>query len=312
MCGLFGVARPGDAKESVAEALFMLGLMAEERGTDAAGLALWVPGRTGTGRQRRDLARFGDVRVGPWRVVKRAGAFRLLQQPGLAEDLSVARLVLGHTRWATQGDRRRLVNASPLAVGRVIGTHNGDIDAARLRAVAGPMAPPVGETDSEPLFAAVAVVGGDPAALLRVLGDVRGRAALVWVDRGRPQRLWLARAALSPLAVGVTSQGSVFWASNPAWLRRLGQHCRLRWRRVFMLQEGTLLALDVGREAVRFAGQWSFTPVARRRDVRLPESVVWRGFSRADQATDQAGLRHRVEPLLLPADWWDTAQLRAA
>ena len=45
MCGLFGMARPVGGEEPVVEALFMLGLLAEERGTDAAGLALWRPDR---------------------------------------------------------------------------------------------------------------------------------------------------------------------------------------------------------------------------------------------------------------------------
>lgn len=322
MCGLFGLARPGQDGRPAAvvraevEALVMLGVLAEERGTDAAGLAMWrgparAPGKTeagGSGNARvRSIARFTDVRVGGWRVIKRAGPFRRLpDQPGLALDLTAARVVLGHTRWATQGAARRVINASPLAVGRVLGTHNGDLDAERLAASSafpGPLGRRVGQTDSAVLFAGLDAAGSDRAAVLRLLAAVRGRAAVAWVDRTRAGTVWLARAALSPLAVAETEDGAVFWASNPDWLRRAGQHCGLTWRHVTMLPEGTLVRVRAGSGAVTLAGQWSFQPLARRVDVRLADLVVWRGFTRADRDADQGALRHVVDsPPLSP--WW--------
>ena len=331
MCGLFGLARPARQDRPVAavraevEALIMLGVLAEERGTDAAGLAMWrgpvhPAGKSRDGRpdraqptRVRSVARFSDVRVGGWRVIKQSGAFRRLpRQPGLAHDLDAARVVLGHTRRATQGPARRLVNASPLAVGRVLGTHNGDLDATRLAASpAFPERPgrPVGQTDSAVLFAGLDAAGADPAAVLRLLAAVRGRAAVAWVDRTRVGTLWLARAALSPLAVGTTEDGAVFWASNPDWLRRAGQHCGLVWRQLTVLPEGTLVRVRAGSAKVRLDGQWSFEPVARPVDVRLADLVAWRGFTRADRDADRRSLRHVVDAPALPRwsdqDLWD-------
>src|SRR5947207_226114 len=125
MCGLFGLARPAGAASprATTRALLMLGRLAEERGVDAAGLAYWPTPRPDTGRPSTEIA---DVTVDGWRVVKRTGRFGHLPLRGARTELSGARVLLGHTRHATQGDVSRLANASPLVTGPVLGTHNGD------------------------------------------------------------------------------------------------------------------------------------------------------------------------------------------
>src|SRR5439155_2801695 len=112
-----------------------------------------------------------------------------------------------------------------MACGRLLGTHNGDVTADILRARY-PHLRPVGETDSELVFGALAAAR-DEASILDVLSGLEGRAALAWVDRADPGRLWLARAAMSPLAVAVTGGGDLLWASNPDWLRRAARSCGL-------------------------------------------------------------------------------------
>lgn len=299
MCGVFGTVRPGawpaELADRAVEAVLMLGGLAEQRGTDAAGLAVAGPARRGDHPEttRTDLARFADVRVDGWRVVKTRGRFTRLDPPGLVDELRRARLVLGHTRWATQGGHR-LANTSPLLVGPLVGTHNGDVDAAALAPWLPRSAALRGDTDSEALLAALAAADGDPRRLREVLSAVPGRAALAWAPRRGRRRVWLARAALSPLAVCGDRHGGLWWASNPDWLRRVEHTVGIGMRAPRMLREGTLLTATAtgGQLTIHVAGP--FTATARARDVRLAELVVWRGFTPADRADDVTRLRHRV------------------
>src|SRR5262249_52028986 len=121
MCGLFGLARPRAAAgpQVTTRALLMLGRLAEERGVDAAGLAYHPTARRDTLRPSTGQP---DVVLDGWRVLKRVGRFGDLRLRGAGPELDAARVVLGHTRQATQGDVRLLVNASPLAAGPVLGT----------------------------------------------------------------------------------------------------------------------------------------------------------------------------------------------
>src|SRR5207247_7466835 len=119
-------------------------------------------------------------------------------------------VALGHTRAATQGAPGRRCNASPLAVGRLVGVHNGDVDTAALRLLLGASLPePAGGTDSEVLYLALDRFRDDPAGVAALLSGIVGRAALAWVDRGRPGRAWLARPALSPLAPARAAEGNL-------------------------------------------------------------------------------------------------------
>lgn len=111
-----------------------------------------------------------EVSDGRWRIVTALEPFghRILPRPRVHRDLRTALVVLGHTRWATQGVRS-LTNASPMAYGDILGTHNGDVRVRPNLAREG--------TDSEWLFGQL-----DRARSLRsttaVLTGLRGRAAL--------------------------------------------------------------------------------------------------------------------------------------
>ncbi len=298
MCGLFGMVHvgcwSGDRCDRATEAILMLGLLAEERGTDAAGLAMRAAVGTASQRTpRADIARFADVRVDSWRVVKTRGTFSDLDQPTVIRDLRKARLVLGHTRWSTQG-ADRMVNASPLVVGSILGTHNGDVSTTTLAPMVDERIRIVGDTDTEVLLAALASTDGTAEELRAVLENIEGRAALAWVDRSRPHGVWLARAALSPLAVAGDGHGGLWWASNPEWLRRIEQHFRLGLGKPRMLREGTLLRVRGRNGGLDAQIAPPFVPLARARDRRLAELAVWRGFTRSDKASDKAQLRNKL------------------
>ncbi|MEU5421447.1 hypothetical protein [Streptomyces sp. NPDC020667] len=296
MCGLFGFIRNeacGDPSRA-SVMCFQLGALAEERGTDAAGLAM-ATGATAT--VASPVVSRRDMHAGGWRVVKGAGPFRKIWDPKLTDVLDRAPAVLGHTRWATQGDTRRLANSSPLQVGQLIGTHNGDVDALDLQS-AYELPDPTGQTDTEVLMQALDQAGGVIAATLQVLESALGRAALAWTDRRWPNLVMLARTAVSPLAVAVDDDGNLFWASNPGWFpvaaRRSG--VRIQRERIWLMPEGTLLLVDYSTGAPLLAGRHRFTATARTRDDRLAPIVAYRGFSKGDRAADQKLINHRTLP----------------
>jgi glutamine---fructose-6-phosphate transaminase (isomerizing) len=298
MCGLFGLLRcPGAAHPGDASAAFvLLGVLAEERGQDAAGVALI--GRRASSRPAPPGAgRFGDVRVDGCRVVKARGRFSRLWRPALDGALDRAVLAIGHTRWATQGGRG-LASASPLLTGTLVGTHNGDIDAAALRRQFRLPQPP-GGTDSAAIYQALARAGS-VADRTAVLSALAGRAALAWADRADPGRVHLARAALSPLVIAADVEGNLWWASNPRWLRVAERETPVRFARMQLLAEGTYVV--VGRRprpGVVTCRQ--FEPVARPRDA-LCMAGVWRGFTAADRARAHLPgmVRHVTRPAARP------------
>lgn len=290
MCGLFGMTLPRHYPTDLtdrADAIALLGYLAEERGEDSSGVAVRIA----------NPARHEET----WQVSRTLGPFRRLSsRTRLMTQLGVAHTVIGHTRWATQG-RVELANASPLAVGTLLATHNGDVDPDTV-----PHRQHVtsDSTDSEVLFSALATAHRDrvsTARLVQILTLTRGRSALAWTDTARPGgRVWLARAGLSPLAVGQDVDGGLWWASNPDWLRQLSRELALPFRRLTLIEEGTLLSATPMATQVRLVEHASFKPTVRARDARLLDIAVWRGFSQRDRASDRVLLRHRVAQPALP------------
>jgi glucosamine 6-phosphate synthetase-like amidotransferase/phosphosugar isomerase protein len=255
-------------------------MLAEDRGVDSAGLAL-LGGPRPINVVTSTIQ--GDVTDGGCRLVKGHGPFTAVWRPDLLPDLDDSRVALGHARSATQGSPVALANAGPVFAGSLVGTHNGDVEAAELRARFGSR-PVAGRTDSEVIFQVLAT----PRAPLEVLSALHGRAALAWVDRARPDRVHLARAALSPLAVAVDTERNVYWASNPNWLRIAERHTRIQLDSMMLIREGTHLTLENGE--FRFA---TFTPTARPADLLSPDKV-WLGFDAREREEDFALRRHRI------------------
>ena len=287
MCGLFGMILPHRYPTDLlhrGQALSYLGELAEERGPDAAGIA----------------ARFTHPLPEPdrWLLEKTSGPFRRLSRTGwLAGRLMTATTALGHTRWATQGSLT-LTNASPACAGHLYCTHNGDLDIDTI-----PHRPhnlPTACTDSAVLFAALATAHRSRVNVRRletILSQMQGRAALAWADtRDETGRVWLARAGLSPLAIARDVDGGLWWASNPAWLRKLSTAFALPLRSIDLLPEGTLLSASPLQASVRVQVRARFKPTIRARDQRLLPGAVWRNFTSNDRHNDLAVMRHRVIP----------------
>lgn len=280
MCGLFGVVLPHHYPHTVRtdRCLQQLGLRAEERGCDAAGIAV----QTSSGR---------------WAVRKTFGPFRELihTPPRWRQLMSQSKVALGHTRWATQGGRS-LAQASPLAAASLLCTHNGDVDPATIPLWA--MQLDVAATDSHHLFRAIADADGwrqgHTDRLVQILAGVHGPAALVWTDTaGSDHRVWLARGGLSPLAVGLDQHGGLWWASNPAWLREMADHAGLQMT-VTLLPEGSLWVLVPHQQHVTRTKIAEFTPTVRCGDETIARHTVWRGFTVADRTQDETLLQHHT------------------
>ncbi|MFJ6438216.1 hypothetical protein [Streptomyces sp. NPDC091416] len=291
MCGLFGVVRNQTCDPTRATIMCAaLGHLAEERGKDSAGLAF----ATGASQKltRRPVNNRRDTTAGGWRIVKGPGRFRDVWKSDYVSDLDAAPVALGHTRWATQG-RTTLINSSPLQVGQLIGTHNGDVDAWRLRSEYGlPRA--TGETDTEVLYQALDQEGGVILPTLDVLESVVGRAALVWVDRRWPQLVMMARTAVSPLSVAVDTEGNLYWASNPGWFRTAARAAGVTIAEIQMVPEGTFMMIDYASGSPSLVGERNFTATARAKDDRLAHLVAYRGFSIEDQVADEEVCGHRT------------------
>ncbi len=304
MCGIFGMVRSAhDPDPAWASSVFVaLGHLAEERGRDAAGFVLVgdgsgrpvAPGCDGGGGGPDPIHR-RDVQLSRCRVVKDTRRWASVWRPEFLHALDGAPVALGHTRHASQGTPGTMANAAPLVVGAgLIGVHNGDVDVEALRGGLPIALPPAhGETDSEVLLLALDRVRGDLPAACDVLEAAHGLATLAWVDRHAPELVHLARAALCPLVVARDARGNLYWASSPAWFRRLDEQTggRLGFE-VERVHEGTLLAIAAGATPSIHARR-SFVPVARPGDDRRFPSI-WNGLDPADVEAFQAEARHRT------------------
>jgi glucosamine--fructose-6-phosphate aminotransferase (isomerizing) len=299
MCGIFGFVRcqraPDPALASMA--FVALGHLAQERGRDASGVAL-VGGRHQAPASRAGRGiRYRRLTIDDCLVVKSGAPFtRLWYDDGsLVRPLDRATVALGHCRWATRGAAHAIVNASPMVVDRLIGTHNGDIDegelARRCQLDLGEM---IGSTDTEVLFSALASVPSRAKPITSVLEKVSGRAALAWVDRDNPTDVHLARTALSPLVTARDRVGNFYWASNPRWFRVLDRKGSFGFRDIVAVREGSYLRVG-GRFGLApwVEGEAAFTAHAREQDLWAARGV-WRGFDPVDISYERARATHVV------------------
>ncbi|WP_147312248.1 hypothetical protein [Thermomonospora umbrina] len=225
----------------MSDAFVVLGTLAGERGDDSSGVALF------TGRPVRDPAPVPsdvpDLSVDGCRIVKGRAPFSGVWSPELLPLLDHAPVALGHTRRAVQGSAHEPANAGPLAVNGLLGIHGEGFEPG---------------ADGEAVFRALAGRHA-PAEIAEVLEALVGRGALVWVDRARPDRVRLARAALSPLVVAVDAEHNLYWASDPRWFREVRRATRVRPVSAVMLREGTYLEITRDPEP-QITARTSFRP----------------------------------------------------
>lgn len=189
------------------------------------------------------FAALGDDGIGQWQKAavdaKEFNRYRQPVPPG-------TRVLLAHTRFATQGHEGFMENNHPIRRGPFYLVHNGHVwnddklfeKAERHR---------YGQVDSESLAALIA--HGD--ALERI-GDamehVLGDAAIAVIDERQPRKLALARGEGSPLVILETRRMLLFASTEEAVLEAHTRHVgRIAKRRLERIDEGTLLVMDEGR-----------------------------------------------------------------
>lgn len=273
MCGLFGMVRQPTASPRSAVALMQIGLLAVERGFDSAGMTFVDANGTAT-------------------TISGPGTFGKVFEHFDRAVFDGARAVVGHTRWATQGNTKSPANISPMPVQHLIATHNGDVEIASIPGI-DTLPRPVGGTDTERLFQAIAAEASLEGTA-KMLSLVKGRAALAWIDTNVADTIFLARAGLSPLAVATDVEGNLYWASNPDWFRQVDRKFdgAIGFTDITLVNEGTIAVVNTATVTVDHIER--FTPTCRPKDVRLTDLAVHRGFTTEDKRNDRAQFCHTV------------------
>lgn len=144
------------------------------------------------------------------RTIKKApiaASLLVKQATNLCDNAATAIL---HTRWATQGTPKNNSNNHPIPRGRIVLTHNGHIsnDQELFKQLRVPRHAAV---DSEAVAALLAFSKDAP---WQALTQVRGTAALAWLEQDAPNTLHLARVNSSPLWMAQTKHGSLVYGST--------------------------------------------------------------------------------------------------
>jgi len=195
MCGIAGFCLNKDEHINAKRVSMALLNQIVSRGEDATGAA-WV--QSDSANKKATIA----VSKAP---VPAYGFEQYLSKMPIATKRAIL-----HTRWATQGSPQNNLNNHPIVSGKIVGVHNGVLsnddnvfEYLREERQA--------QVDSEAAFALLNRTKYSPANVLRSL---KGRAALAWFDARDKRDLHLARVDGSPLAIGATAKGSLFFAST--------------------------------------------------------------------------------------------------
>jgi glucosamine 6-phosphate synthetase-like amidotransferase/phosphosugar isomerase protein len=156
-----------------------------------------------------------------------------------------------HTRYATKGDPKNMGNNHPIDARGIIGVHNGHIsnDDELFRVVhAKSEYRRRAQVDSEAAFAYLMHGPKDEKDLYQRLRDIRGGAALIWLNTRGPRKLLHAtRLNSSPLWFGHSKAGSVVLASTETILRNSAKEVGLKYEFVYELKEGEYMRWENGR-----------------------------------------------------------------
>lgn len=180
MCGIFGIfVRDPNFRVNL-DGLLDSGLDSiEDRGKHATGFVA-----------------IGDDGVLEWQKASCAASTFIKHRRPVPHG---TRLVLGHTRWYTQGLPSFMENNHPIKRGPYFIIHNGHVsNDDKLFETSGRQ--PFGDVDSEAIAARLSSLG-DLSSLHEVISEIEGTSAVAAVDERDCNRLVIARGNNSPLYV---------------------------------------------------------------------------------------------------------------
>ncbi len=247
MCGIVGYLGEKDALQVIIQGLEKL----EYRGYDSAGVAIYEDGAV---KVTRAIGKLNELKK----------LFR--DRP---ED-KIAKLGIGHTRWATHG-RPSENNAHPHTAGRVSLIHNGIIENyVELREELQKEGSVFkSETDTEigaHLLNKFLAKGLKPYdALKQTCASIRGSYAFVAIDAKNPDRLLVAKNS-TPIVIGI-GEGEVVVASDVTAVLAVT-------RKVIILEDGDIAEITSDKIHIENGG---------KEIVRTPLTVTW------DPVTAQKG-----------------------
>jgi glucosamine 6-phosphate synthetase-like amidotransferase/phosphosugar isomerase protein len=206
MCGVFGFVAKGDNAPDL-KRLERIALATQKRGPHAFGFS-WIDG------------------AGRLRMFKQTG--RLSDALGLLTMVSDARMLIGHCRYATDGDPRYNINNHPHPIDGGWFVHNGVIPSYQRLLGEYDLAP-VSRCDSEVIGLLYETLDGPPLdCLIEACQTATENPLVVLALWKNPSRLIALRAG-NPLHLGETRK-SWYFASLPDHLPD-----------PFMLRDGTAL-----------------------------------------------------------------------
>jgi asparagine synthetase B (glutamine-hydrolysing) len=311
MCGLFGIARKDsnltnvDAMRRGAILVRALGVNSEERGVHSSGLAMVTSSIPFQNRAiTKETANSKESSFNNTYIYKDSVKFSKLEMPQLgSERILTSNIVLGHSRYATQGAASSLKNASPMLAGNLVGTHNGDVSKASIELTKEDKKLAIGETDTEQLFIALSLASGSRKEMTAVLRKAIGRIALAFVDRKNPERLYLVRGALSPISYAWTNDGDFVYASNPDWFRRIQKETKgdISFSNITLVPEGRLISVNTITGEVEDVRK--FTPSCRDSDLYIIRSGVYKKFNTSDRDAFETLSRRKIYATTIKKEW---------
>ena len=209
MCGITGMVlgkknRSGEDLEWLREKFCRLMVATEVRGTDATGA--FIVNKSGIEYYKAPEPSSEVVLKPEWW--------------GLMDKISDETLaVIGHTRFATEGNPEDNDNNHPICIDKIIGVHNGIIrNHQEMKDKYGSVSAP--EVDSAAIFTTIAVKSGNRATntdiIANSLEELEGDMAIVLADARRTDSIFVARDSGRPLVFTNNHHRKVlFMASTP-------------------------------------------------------------------------------------------------
>ena len=218
MCGIagFSLSKRERINANKLSSALLLGI--EERGQPATGAAWHNPTNDEIWIQKDAVT-----------------ASEFVKNNGLAGNTRAAIL---HTRWATKGDVSIPANNHPIDVKGLVGIHNGCIfnDDEIFERIGSEKR--IAQVDSEAIFANLLHGEGET---VEKLSEVKGSAAVAWLDATGPDSVHIARISSSPLVIATTAMGSVIFASTENAIRKGANSVGMKITNMMRLDEGGYL-----------------------------------------------------------------------